>query len=215
MKIFIKFILVVTVMTSSINTSAHNHDKESLKDSIPQNDVTVLHDLSISQEMAAHSEMKAIDAFPNYHPLIVHFPIVLLIIASLIQLFSFFVFKNELSWVALALLALGVLTAWLSSNTFHADPDTLTGRAREIFETHEQMANFTWWFSLCALLFKIVSRFILKRNVWMEILVSILLIISTITVSIAGHHGAMLVHMEGIGPKGNHLNIEDHDDHDK
>ncbi len=215
MKIFFKFILVVIVATSSISTSAHNHGKESLKDSLTQNDVIVLDDTSMSQEMAAHSEMKAIDAFPNYHPLIVHFPIVLLIIASLIQLFSFFVFKNELSWVALALLALGVLSAWLSSNTFHADPDTLTGRAREIFETHERMANLTWWFSLSALLFKIASRFILKRNVWMEILVSILLIISTITVSIAGHHGAMLVHMEGIGPKGNHLDTHDHDEHDK
>ena len=212
MKIFLNCALLLAMMTISFNSLAHDH--HAINDSIVTTTLAVSHDSILIQEMKLHEEMKAIDTFPNYHPLIVHFPIVLLIIASLIQLFTFFVFKNELSWVVLALLAFGVLTAWLSSNTFHADPDTLTGRAREIFETHERMANLTWWFSLCALLFKIVSRFILKRNVWIEILVSILLIISTVTVSIAAHHGAMLVHIEGIGPKGNHLDTHEHDDHD-
>lgn len=161
-------------------------------------------------EMEEHEEMKAIDAFPNYHPLIVHFPIVLLIIATFIQLSSFFVFKKELSWVALGLLTLGVITAWLSSNTFHAHPEELTGRAKEIFETHEQMANLTWWFSLAALIGKISSQFFLKRKLLMELIVFVLLMASAVTVSIAGHHGAMLVHMEGIGPKGNHLESHEH-----
>jgi uncharacterized membrane protein len=212
MKIFLNCAILLAMMTITVNSFAHEHD--AINDSIVQSTKTISHDSIMIQEMKQHEEMKAIDAFPNYHPLIVHFPIVLLIIASLIQLFSFFIFKNELSWVALVLLTLGVLTAWLSSNTFHAHPEELTGRASEIFKTHEQMASLTWWFSLFALLFKIVSRFIVKRNLWMEILASGFLIISTITVSIAAHHGAMLVHMEGIGPKGNHLETHEHDDHD-
>lgn len=173
------------------------------------------HDSAMMHEMEEHQEMKAVDAFPNYHPLAVHFPIVLLIIAAFIQLFSFFVFRKELSWVAMALLATGVIATWLSSHTFHAHPDELTGRAREIFETHEQMADLTWWFSLAALIGKIISHFFLKRKIVLEIIVSLLLTASAVTVSIAGHHGAMLVHMEGIGPKGDHLETHEEHHHDE
>ncbi len=111
---------------------------------------------------------------------------------------------------ALILLTLGFITTWLSSNTFHAHPEELTGKAKEIFETHEQMADLTFWFSLIALTGKIISQFFLKRKIWMEIIVSVLLTASAVTVSIAGHRGAMLVHMEGIGPKGNHLETHEH-----
>jgi uncharacterized membrane protein len=158
--------------------------------------------------------MEAVNAFPNYHPLIVHFPIVLLIIATLFQLLSFFVFKREFGWVTLILLALGVITAWLSSNIFHAHPDELAGRAKEIFETHEQMAALTWWFSLASLIGKIISYFFLKGKGWLEFIVLLLLTASAITVSIAGHHGAMLVHMEGIGPEGSHLENHEHHQND-
>ena len=45
----------------------------------------------------------------------------------------------------------------------------------------------------------------------MELIVAVPLIASAVTVSIAGHHGAMLVHMEGIGPMGKGLeSVEDH-----
>ena len=67
------------------------------------------------------------------------------------------------------------------------------------------MANLTWWFSLIALLIKIPSHFYLKGKWLSESIVAILLILSGITVSIAGHHGAMLVYMEGIGPMGKYL----------
>ncbi|MBL0258367.1 MAG: hypothetical protein IPQ03_12935 [Bacteroidetes bacterium] len=102
---------------------------------------------------------------------------------------------------------MGVITAWLSSNTFHAEAGELTGKAKEIFETHEQMAHLTWLFSLVALIGKIASQFILKRKTWVEVIVSLFLTISAVTVSIAGHHGAMLVHMEGIGPMGKYLEL--------
>lgn len=201
-----KTLITFLVMLFSVFAGqTYAHDPHHENDSVKMSETERKADSVMQLEMAEHQQMEAVNAFPNYHPLIVHFPIVLLIIATLFQLLSFFIFKKELSWVTLILLALGVITAWLSSNTFHADTGVLTGKAKEIFETHEQMADFTWWFSLIALIGKIISHFFLNRKIWLEIIVSLFLIASAITVSIAGHHGAMLVHMEGIGPMGKYL----------
>lgn len=212
MKAIIASALVILLTAFAIPSFAHerHQDEVAKKDSVVQSAMPRQHDSAMMHVMEEHKEMKDVDAFPNYHPLIVHFPIVLLIIATFIQLFSFFVFKKELSWVALVLLALGAITAWLSSNTFHAHPVELTGKAKEIFDTHEQMATLTWWFSLTALIGKVISEFFLNRKQWVEIIVFALLIVSAVAVSIAGHHGAMMVHMKGIGPKGEHLESHEH-----
>ena len=215
-----KFILLIAIIAWAFAPAiAHEHHHVEKKDSVSKTDsLTQTADTAMQHEMEKehheleeHREMESINAFPNYHPLVVHFPIVLLLLAALFQLISFFVFRKELSWVTLGLLFFGVVTTWLSSNTFHAHPEELSGKAKEIFETHEQMADFTWWLSLGALVLKIVSHFFLQRKIWIESLVAVCLVGSAITVSIAGHHGAMLVHMEGIGPKGNHLETEEHE----
>ncbi len=187
--------LLMMMFSYEIYAHSQHHDSQKLISS----------DSLMKQEMLEHQQMEAVNAFPNYHPLVVHFPIVLLLLAGVFQLLSFFYFKKEFSVVTLILLTIGVITSWLASNTFHAMPGILTGKVKEIFDIHEQMATLTWWFSLFALIIKIPSHFYLKRKLWPEIVVAILLIFSGITVSIAGHHGAMLVYMEGIGPMGKYL----------
>lgn len=151
------------------------------------------------------NSMNMVEDFPNYHPLVVHFPIVLLIFAGLFQVLAFFVYKNELSFAALLLLFAGTVAVWLSSNTFHAHPMNLPEHVNEIYATHELMAQYTWWLALAALAAKAVSHFYIKRKWWSEAFVLALLIGASITVSIAGHHGAQLVHMGGVGPQGQYL----------
>jgi len=198
-------VLLISVFTGK--TFAHEgHYGNEKKDSITQIvSEKVVTDTSMQSEMKERHDMKTMNTFPNYHPLVVHFPIVLLLMATLFQFLSFFLYKKEFSLATLILLGLGVVSSWLASNTFHAHPEELTGKAKEIFETHEQMASLTGWFSLIALVIKIISHFFLERKWWTESAVIILLAGSAITVSIAGHHGAMLVHMEGIGPQGKHM----------
>lgn len=148
--------------------------------------------------------------FPNYHPLVVHFPIVLLIFAAVFQLLAFLVYRKEMSVAAILLIAVGVISVWLASNTFHGHAGELPERIRAIFEEHELMADYTLWFSAAALAVKIVSHFLLSRTWWSEAAALALLAGAAVTVSIAGHHGAQLVHIEGVGPKGNYLEIHEH-----
>lgn len=209
MKIAIITLFIMLIAAFTGNIFAHgDHHHSGVRDSVSQTASSQKGDTAMQKTMAEHQQMEAVDAFPNYHPLVVHFPIVLILMAVFFQLLSFFIYKKEFSIATIILLFLGVLSAWLASNTFHAHPAELTGKAKDIFETHEQMALLTWWFSLGALITKIGSHFFLERKWWIESIATVLLIVSAVSVSIAGHHGSMLVHMEGIGPMGNHLESE-------
>ena len=64
-----------------------------------------------------------------------------------------------------------------------------------------------------ALLAKLLSVTVLKRTWWIESITMLLLLAASTAVSIAGHHGAMLVHMNGIGVMGEHLESDNMPEH--
>jgi uncharacterized membrane protein len=148
--------------------------------------------------------------FPNLHPLIVHFPIVLLVIAAFFQIGGFFVFKKEISWMVLIIVVLGFLGAYIAGRFVHPHTHELTEQATKVLEEHELYANWTIWLSGIAVVLKIGSHFLLKQKIWAEMIVAAVLLASAYTVSMAGHHGAQLVHIEGVGPQGNYLETEEH-----
>lgn len=152
--------------------------------------------------------------FPRLHPLIVHFPIVLIILAFLIQIISFFVFKRELSWVALFLIVFGFIGAYVATNILHGgDPDlsSLSNIARETFEKHERFALLTEWFSGIAAIVKIISHFAFKRKLWTEIIAVILMAGAIYAITVTGDMGARLVHIDAIGVQGNQIPLHDMD----
>lgn len=143
--------------------------------------------------------------FLNLHPLIVHFPIVLLLLALVAQLaVLFFPKSDQLKWLTFFFLLTGCIGTYIAIQTaMHISGDA-DDKAIEIFETHQQFGNLTLWFSLAATIirFAIIKWFSKK---WLEIILTAAVITIAVFVTITGHHGAQLVHIYDVGPKGNNI----------
>lgn len=96
--------------------------------------------------------------------MIVHFPIVLLMVAALVQIASFFVFRRELGWMVVVFVligAIGAIGANLASYVYHPHTTGLTANAERLLLEHELYADYTVWLSIAGLIAKIVSQFAL------------------------------------------------------
>lgn len=218
MKKIIKVLLTVSVLIF-ISQSSFAHDPQKHKEANQQE--TVADTSALPQDSVAtsasnghrheHEEMQVtlVEAkfsdFPSLHPLLVHFPIVLLLLAFLTQILALLVWKKELSLITGILLLGGFAGAYLVSTIFHPHTGELSEAALQVLDLHDQYADYTIWASGIALLLKAVSHFILKRKIWMEILVVAVIAGAVWSVSKAGHYGATLVHLHGVGPQGKYL----------
>lgn len=166
-----------------------------------------------SQAAASADKVSAnhrIEEFATLHPLVVHFPIVLLIFAAIFQLTSFFIFKDEFGIAALVLAITGTLGAYLASNVFHPHTSGLSPSAEYLLARHEFYADLTFWFGLAAIAAKLISLRLTKYRTFTQWLATVLLFAAATAVAVAGHHGAELVHKEGVGPQGRFLEQHDH-----
>lgn len=211
--------LISLFLLSVFSIAAFAHGKEKHEN---KSQDTVISAKEQTQQLEAAHEKESTDAsshyhpvsgttasfseFPTLHPLVVHFPIVLLLMAFILQAASVFVFREPLSWVVLIMLAFGFAGAIIAGKYVHPHTtDAISEHAALVLTEHERFASLTIWLSGTALLFKIISHFFLKRKLCSEILIAIVLLSAVISVGIAGHHGAQLVHIEGIGSQGNFL----------
>jgi uncharacterized membrane protein len=141
-------------------------------------------------------------SFTHFHPMVVHFPIALILIGFLADLISLF-FKQEkcLTKTGFYLMIVGTLSAivaYISGNFFTEHPEE--GAIHEVFELHESAALITLIIMLVASIIRIflVVRKLDETN-W-KWLVFALYLAGTIAVSITGFWGGSMVfdYMTGI-----------------
>lgn len=149
--------------------------------------------------------------FPSLHPLVVHFPIVLILLAAAFQVVV--VWKphwRQIRWATLCIMAAAFFSALAASTIFHAMPSADAPKAAmQIFEEHEKYAQLTLWMSGITLLLKSIGIFFKINRRLYEVIVLLAAIIAAVFLSIAGHHGAKLTHVAGVGPMGRYL-MKDH-----
>jgi len=144
--------------------------------------------------------------FPSLHPLIVHFPIVLILISVAFQ--AAVVWRNweQIRWATLFIMGGAFFAALAASTVFHAMPsDDAPKEAMEIFANHERFADYTLWMSGITFLLRCIGEFFKIFRRPYEILVLVAAVASATFLSIAGHHGARLTHVAGVGPMGRYL----------
>lgn len=143
--------------------------------------------------------------FPNLHPLVVHLPIVLILLAAALQAVLVFKDWTQVRWIALVVMAGGFAGALAASTVFHAMPMDLPPKAAAVFAEHEQFASYTTWLSGITLLLAGIGFYFKVQRRAYEVLVLVAAVAAAGALSVAGHRGAQLVYVEGVGPKGNLL----------
>ncbi len=141
--------------------------------------------------------------FPNLHPLFVHFPIVLLLLAAVAQSsVLFFPTNTQLKWLSFSLIVSATVGAFIACKTgVHISGDA-DEKAFPIFETHKLLANITYWTSIFAALVRLISLKWYSKK-WVEYAIMGILFVAAVLVTITAHHGAQMVYIYGIGPQGN------------
>lgn len=131
----------------------------------------------------------------HIHPMLVHFPIALVIFGFIANVASL-IFKEEagLSKFGFYLLIAGTLSAilaWLSGTFFTSE---MSGAAGEIKEAHELAALITVILLLATSVLSIILKLTNKGNSNLKWIAFVLYGLAAITVSITGYFGGTLVY---------------------
>ncbi|MBA9079105.1 DUF2231 domain-containing protein [Rufibacter quisquiliarum] len=218
--LFLLCFLFISVALSPRTVIAHGGEKHKEKAKTPQadssrqepedsRDTVVLKDVTPAEHaghVANPGEVHASLAdFPHIHPLIVHFPIMLLMIAAAMQFVNILFRKKELNWAVTIMVLVGFVTAYASSYWSHPHTSGLSAHAELVLEQHDKYADYTVYLAGIGLVAQLLSVLVFKGKRWSIAVAAVILIGAGYAVSMAGHYGAQLVHIEGVGPQGKFL----------
>ncbi|OJW71428.1 MAG: hypothetical protein BGO59_20025 [Spirosoma sp. 48-14] len=144
-----------------------------------------------------------LDDYPTYHPMVVHVPIILLLLAALLQLVALIRPSSPLNWLTFLIALGGTVGAYVAGTFVHPHTDGLSDAAQIALETHETYADYTLWLGLAGTLLKGVTLW--RPLKWLEGVTALVLVGAGIAVGLAGHQGGALTYLYGIGPRGAYL----------
>ncbi len=135
------------------------------------------------------------------HPMVVHFPIALLMIGFLSELAGAILKKEFFTTAAFYLIilgALGVVAAYFSGD-FAGDGITETGTLKQALEMHESSALLTVWLVVATAVVRIALVVLKRFRGALQWVAIVLFLVSTLSIARTGHYGGQLVFKHAAG----------------
>ena len=137
----------------------------------------------------------------HLHPMIVHFPIALLIVGFLSDLVGLFTkreFFTQAGFYLLVLGALGVVAAYITGNQAGSGI-TEEGALKQALEVHEDAATWTIWIVSIAAVFRIALVLLNKFKGALKMVSIILFMLGVAAIARTGYYGGELVFKHAAG----------------
>ena len=135
------------------------------------------------------------------HPMIVHFPIALLIVGFLSDLLGLIFKKDFFSRTGFYLLILGtigVVAAYLTG-TSAGEGITEAGTLKQALETHENAGELALWIMVFAALFRIALVFTKKYKGVFQLIGLLIFFVGVLSIARTGFYGGELVFKHAAG----------------
>ncbi len=135
------------------------------------------------------------------HPMIVHFPIALLIVGFLAELTGLFVQKEFFSKTGFYLLILGtvgVITAYFTGQAA-GNGISESGDLKRALESHENAAELTLWLMAAAAAVRIALVLMKKYSGVFKGIAFVLFLLGVLSVARTGYYGGELVYKHAAG----------------
>ena len=137
----------------------------------------------------------------HLHPMIVHFPIALLIVGFLSEIAGLILKKDFFSKAAFYLLILGtvgVIAAYFSGE-YAGDGIVETGALKQALETHEDAALLSLWLMVGTVLVRIAFVLIKKYQGILKWVSFVLFLLGVLSIARTGYYGGNLVFKHAAG----------------
>ncbi len=137
----------------------------------------------------------------HIHPMLVHFPIALLILGFLAELVALALKKKFFADAAFLLLITGALgaVAAVLSGSYAAGGLEEAGTLKQAVETHEGAAELAMWLAVIAAAFRTALVLIRKYTGSLRYLSAVLFLVAVLAVARAGYYGGELVFKHAAG----------------
>jgi uncharacterized membrane protein len=140
------------------------------------------------------------------HPALVHFPIVLILLGTLVALIAIFVRRWHLAWIAAGLLTFGAIGSIAAASTGNSEKEVvgeMNASADQTLDQHEEWGERTRNAAIVAALLAIGAAASLRRFRNLARTASVITACAALgasyCVAVTGHYGGQLVYKHGAG----------------